>query len=485
MAGTTLLVALKRRKVLAHPLTSALILGLSIYGLWAQSEAAIWSSVAVTIVGIVLPVRLFAKARKASQVGDFQKAALWIKRLQWIRKLPRLAGLQSLWQAAADFHQGQPSTAHALSAQLAAATDPLSHQLRESLMALTRDWERARYAMGSDLQARALCELGDVRAGVETSARLWGSKMSLPRILRARDAMLGPLAFAGRVESTERLTTLLRLPSPIRALWRSTALFGAGEDAKATATLSAIDREALPPPIQAALDARREAPPGAAELDESALAVITDVEAEINAGFLLRRRPLRQSPETALIVTAIVIMFGVQIALGGSTDLWVALRLGALTANGHMPVESWRLWSYGLLHYGIGHLLMNLMVLLLAGPIVEGMLGRFGLLVIFGGSVGLAGTAISLYGAHGITLGASGGAMALATSIWTMLRMHPALRRTRTGRAGSIALGGLLLLQVCTDLLIPGISFMGHLAGALSGIGLTLIWITTHPQSLR
>lgn len=456
------------------PVAIAAVLA-GVYGHFAAAPWALIVSVVLAFIGVVLPGVLAGRARRQAARGDFGRAARTISPLA--RFVPRWRDWGALWAATDAWYAGDPAPAQALATQWT-GDDARSIVLRETLVGLTRDWSVARFARSVDLQARALCELGAVDAGVETAARVWSTRMSWPAVRRARAVMLAPLAFAGRVDVVDTLTESLRIPRAGRRIWRATALAAAGQPTPAEAELDAVQRTPdLAPAIAHAAAARRAALPSPPVLGSSARAVLADAAREVTASALIRTRRFWQVPSVTAIVSLIVVGYVLQLMRGGTLDGWVALELGALYGEGRLPDEPWRLLAYGFLHFGWLHLGANLLAVIVLGPMVHRAVGGVGTLALFFGGVLIGGLGISYFGALGITIGASAGAMALMGAELAIIGLHPKIRGTRTGRAAMRLGVVLVVLQTGVDAITPMISSAGHIAGGLGGLVLGALWI--------
>lgn len=457
------------------PAVAAIVLG--VYGHLAGASWALLAAFACALVGVVAPTAWAVRARRRAARGDFAGAARVIGPLARLR--PLWADRRDLWRAAAAFYEGDPALAEALARRLAADDGPRARMLRASLVALTRNWEAARYAPVVDLQSRALCELGEVDAGVEAAARVWRPRMGWTAIRNARAVMLAPMAFAGEVEATRRLGRLMRLPAPARSIWRATAEAAAGEPAAAAARLDALLAGELTPALRHAADARRAALPAPPVLGDAARAVVADVRREVAAGALLRVGKFWRSPLAVLLLALIGVGFALQIVRGGGDPEGIALELGALYANGRLPEDGWRLLAYGFLHGGVLHLAANALAIVVLAPMTARAMGELRALGVFVGGVLIGGLGISFFGGHGTTVGASGGAMALLGGALAAMVLHPMMRGTRTGRA-ALRLGVMLVVvQTVFDAITPRISSAGHVWGGLAGVLIAglLLWL--------
>jgi membrane associated rhomboid family serine protease len=139
---------------------------------------------------------------------------------------------------------------------------------------------------------------------------------------------------------------------------------------------------------------------------------------------------------------------------------------GPIVAEG----EWWRLITAAFLHYGPLHLGMNMLVLWIIGPPLEGYFGhaRYALVYLVSGLAGSAGAL--LVSADSLTVGASG-------AIWGIMGAALVLERRRIYVFGGQALG-LVVFNLAISFLIPGISIGGHIGGGIGG-GLAALAFTS------
>jgi membrane associated rhomboid family serine protease len=145
----------------------------------------------------------------------------------------------------------------------------------------------------------------------------------------------------------------------------------------------------------------------------------------------------------------------------------VSANAGSIYVNGVLygPAVAdgdwWRLLTAAFLHYGPFHLFLNMLVLYLFGPPLEGVLGsaRFLLLYVAAGLAGSAGAL--LMEPTGLTVGASGAIYGLFGAILVLERQ------------GTYVFGGsvlpLLVINLVITFAFPGISIGGHLGGLAGG----------------
>jgi len=176
------------------------------------------------------------------------------------------------------------------------------------------------------------------------------------------------------------------------------------------------------------------------------------------------------APWVSLVgVGLIFAVFALQLAARATTwDPAHMVRLGAnsplLVARGELD----RLVTGNLLHGGLGHLLVNALVLLGLGAQLEPLLGRLRFsLVLVVSALGGAGVS-SLIGAAQLSIGASTAVFGL---LGTLAYLN--LRRRQELHAGLLIPGwlavGAIGLQAGFELLVPGIDHAAHLGGFIGG----------------
>lgn len=177
-------------------------------------------------------------------------------------------------------------------------------------------------------------------------------------------------------------------------------------------------------------------------------------------------RPDRAPKVTYSVIGICVVMYLLQWLTGGvvTERLWYAPLHTSSWA-----FEPWRMLTSALLHSPSSamHIFFNMVALWLFGRVVEPAVGawRYGLLLLlsaFGGSVAV----LFLTPATTPTVGASGAVFGLFGAMFILLRSSGAQT------------GGLLVLiaiNVAVSLLVPNISWQGHLGGLLTGLLCALV----------
>jgi rhomboid protease GluP len=154
--------------------------------------------------------------------------------------------------------------------------------------------------------------------------------------------------------------------------------------------------------------------------------------------------------------------------LSGGTPR-IAHQLGAVRAVDVWAGQWWRLITCGFVHFGMLHILFNMINLYVLGPLVERMFGsiRFLILYLVAGIAGSAAMTISLAGG-GIGAGASASIWGLMTAVvaWVLCNRGHLPRDFVSGSLRQ--LGSALLLNLLISFM-PGISAAGHFGGGIAG----------------
>lgn len=188
---------------------------------------------------------------------------------------------------------------------------------------------------------------------------------------------------------------------------------------------------------------------------------------------------MKQKPEavcTVILIAVNVAVFFILSLLGDTEDAAFMLRHGAmygyLVTHDH---EFYRLFTCLFLHFGIEHLLNNMVILGALGWNLELEIGRIRFLIIYFGS-GLFGNAVSLVlhsaaQEHAVSAGASGAIFGLMGALlWVVIANH--------GRLGRLSGRGMLFmvaLSLYFGLSSSGVDNYAHIGGLIFGFLLALI----------
>ncbi|CAN5307724.1 hypothetical protein BH20VER2_BH20VER2_03960 [soil metagenome] len=304
-------------------------------------------------------------------------------------------------------------------------------------------------------------------------------------------SLLLVLAFCGRTGPLRRLlqTRLRKLPPDMKEFWIATAEFAAGDRTSARTRLEHLHARTRDGFVRddCAERLRHWATHQPAPLATPTQATIRRVEqdVELRPGSMFAAEPGRRTPVVLVLLGVNAAVFLVETRLGGSTNPYVLLRLGALDPGRVVHGgEYWRLFTALFLHYGALHLLLNSYPLFLLGRVLESTMGslRFLLAYVLAGLGSSAGVVLLWklqWTKADLLVGASGSVVGLV-GVWAGL-----LVRHRTApMAGRTLLVLLVIVIVQTgfDFYTPQISMAAHLCGLASGFVIGLI---IAPKNLR
>lgn len=193
---------------------------------------------------------------------------------------------------------------------------------------------------------------------------------------------------------------------------------------------------------------------------------------------------------TYILIGLNLLIYGLEIKLGGSQNSLALERLGALIPEKVLAGEWWRLIGANFLHYGLFHLATNMLSLFFVGRLIELSLGaKYYLTIYLVSGIGsmltftllafrLGLNNVFLVGASAAIMGLIGSILAIFLQIWLKRRHSVTAKR----RLQQIIL--IVIVQFIFDNLIPQISFHAHLFGFIIGflIGSVLVFIKFNMQ---
>jgi rhomboid protease GluP len=176
---------------------------------------------------------------------------------------------------------------------------------------------------------------------------------------------------------------------------------------------------------------------------------------------------MSKRPGTIVLIIAIVISFGIELATKSIGNDDALLKLGALPDNGQLHGEFWRIVTYSFLHFNWLHLALNVGLLWWIGRITEDQVGTGrGALIYFVSVICSAAVILLWHNMHpkeGTTVGASGGVFGLLGATLVILHRKNSGERFRKWLWIALVVGfGVSLL--------PDISMAGHIGGILGGV---------------
>ena len=184
-----------------------------------------------------------------------------------------------------------------------------------------------------------------------------------------------------------------------------------------------------------------------------------------------------------LIIGVNLLIFALTEITGDTEDVTFMLKCGAAYTTWILDGQWYRLFTSMFLHFGVSHLLNNMVLLLFLGDMLEELTGKWRYLLIYLGG-GLAGNIISLLmdcrsGEMAVSAGASGAVFAVIGGIFVILVKQ-------RGRVKDLTLSRLvfvIFLSIYHGFQSSGIDNAAHVGGLLGGIFLTfLVYRRKNPQ---
>jgi rhomboid protease GluP len=190
------------------------------------------------------------------------------------------------------------------------------------------------------------------------------------------------------------------------------------------------------------------------------------------------RGTMSSAPMVWAVIIANLIMFGLELLLGGGTNDATLHQLGALDSETVLVRhEYWRLLTSLFLHFGALHLAVNLLALYLLGPELERLIGGFKFLFGYLATGMGAGVWVLILRSLNWTranelVGASGSIMGIIGVLAGLL-----FRDRQSPRAGQRLRMLLMMvaLETIYDLSTPQVSLAAHLGGFVTGVALGLV----------
>lgn len=168
-----------------------------------------------------------------------------------------------------------------------------------------------------------------------------------------------------------------------------------------------------------------------------------------------------------VLVAANLLLFGLEVLWGGSTNPGTLVAMGANLGWSALAAEPWRLLSCAFLHIGLLHLAMNMAVLYGLGQRLEPALGPARFIVLYTLSAAAGSVVSALRHDLMLSAGASGavwGLMVAETVALLQIR-----RRLPPGETIDLRV---LMQPLVINLgvsFLPGVDLWAHLGGGLAG----------------
>lgn len=175
-------------------------------------------------------------------------------------------------------------------------------------------------------------------------------------------------------------------------------------------------------------------------------------------------------------VTLVLIVINVLLFVGQQATNGLLTNMGLLFGPAVEGGQYWRIVSSGFLHSSIVHIGFNMILLFMLGPQMEQGFGSLRFSLMYFGSLFGGALAVLLFDFTQPTLGASGAVLGLAGAMFMAL-----WGRGVSPRESPVL--GLVVLNLASPLLIPGISFWGHFGGVVAGAALAFVLVTLPEKS--
>jgi len=215
-------------------------------------------------------------------------------------------------------------------------------------------------------------------------------------------------------------------------------------------------------------------------------AVLTDVTRRLHARRSLGQLGFgggRTAPLSWVMVLTIAIAFAWQLTQPSTQDVFRAWGLITPFARAADP---YRLLTYAWIHLDAGHLLINLLGLLIFGRFVERHFSWWRYAIIYLGGALAGGAAFLAWSSSlGVAIGASGAVLALFGATVVRIAGDRQLRATRQGKRELTALALVAAVQLVVDALWAQSSGSAHAGGLLAGAVLAAVLMDTQRRSVR
>jgi membrane associated rhomboid family serine protease len=183
------------------------------------------------------------------------------------------------------------------------------------------------------------------------------------------------------------------------------------------------------------------------------------------------------------IIAICVVLFGIDAILTNGATLAGGLVSGGVGPLGEANLinafevadgEWWRILTSAFFHLGPIHLLFNMYVLYLYGPIAERMYGPIGFAAIYLLSAAGGSVLTILADPSQFAAGASGAIFGVVGLLFAASRRHHAVL-TREMRSVVAGIGSYVVFLLIWTFVVPNISWTGHVGGLV--VGAALGWI--------
>lgn len=471
---------------------SGLILTVLVIALVQVPQWAGWISGGMWLGLVVVPLVGFVQVNRLFYREQYRQARRISSWLRWLHPADGWQEYPQLLRGLELGKQGRLEEARQVLGQCAAqatATGRMATALLyrmgaewpELLIWIRQRWTEDRVFKDAAIAIyylRALGETGEINELVQGVAQFERRFEKSNDVTSLNLVRMYALAFSGRIERVEQLFNgaLSVYSKEMKQFWLATTLSATGRRSEAEEMFQNL-RQTCDPPLRNAIDWRLAQPPVQVDrvLTESSQHILSQIDTTIHherrySGKISARKPYA----TYSLIGLNVLVFLLEVQLGGSENLDTLYRMGALVPENLVAGEWWRVVSAMFLHYGVVHILVNMLGLYVLGAFVESIVGiKKYLIAYFVCGIGSM-LAIGLQawyqqipdligvGASGAIMGMLGMMAAILLKGWRQDKAKIAARRLRL----VLLIAG---LQVISDTLMPEVSLVGHASGLVLG----------------
>lgn len=456
-------------------------------------EWAGWISGGLWAVLVAIPLLGFARINRLFYQERYRQARKLATGLRWLHPADGWIEYPQLLRGLELAQQGKMNEAKRLFDRYGTLTHSTGRMATTLLYKMEARWDellawiRRNSSEEKVLQSststvyylRALGETGDINGLVQGLEQFERQAEKSNDSMTLNQVRLFALAFSGQ---TERVRQLLHGPlaiysNELQQFWLATAKWAAGQDKLARQELLTLQPQCDRSTQHAIAWRLSHSHPDLRQLTVHTQQILAQLEQTMQqeARYSGRSTVASLPPYiTYGLVGLNLLVFGLEVWLGGSENLETLYRMGALVPQNLLAGEWWRLASAMFLHYGTVHLAANMMALIALGVFVERTLGASKFLVayFFCGIGSMAAIAALAFwenvptqigvGASGAIMGLLGVMAAILLKGWRQEKAKIAARRLRL-----VLL--IVVLQSIFDTLTPEVSLVGHASGFVLG----------------
>ncbi len=441
-------------------------------------------AVATLLVVPALSVRAASKALRFGRIGR-ARALAWLA--AFLRPLPIQRRFRTAVEISWRLSRGEVVDIERAIATLGATELVERAAHRVAFLSWTNDFTAMaeglsepavmRFALRASMAAIVTTVTGETGTLVDLvrlHERLVKGKSLGRRTLDASGTLLAMAAYLGDVNTVRAFARELRsdFPPERLAFLRATAEQRAGDvEAARETVLQALRLPRLSVSGRQRLLYRLENPMASlADHERPYVAdMLDDVRRRLGARRVLASLGVGMSRPAPMSWVATAVLCAVFIWQGTQSRRVVFSAWGLIAPYASDP-DPYRLLTYAMLHVDVGHLMVNLLGLLIFGRFVEQHFGKLGWSAIY--FVGALAGAFAFLGFStrlGVAIGASGAVMALFGATVGRIALDRRLRSTTQGKRELSFLAVIAAGQLVGDLLIAQSSGSAHAGGFLAG----------------